>query len=370
MKHPAVLLPALICAAAFWFSSCAGAPDTAARTASGGAPAYEQQLAALDAARIQGSIVRVAQIWELGETLAELAENGDITQQDYLALTGRLELIQGHTPQAKRSYEQAAALSAQNIQVQILAVRLEPDPQARLLRAEEIRRAGNTDPRIVLEQAIAAYQMQDFRLAQAYFDAAQAQLDGPLIAAYGALRAEVQAAQTADGGESPSLSDYAQAAELSAQGMLMLTQSETTFLQELTGVELLSAEALYARARDAGLLPQALSGGGERIVTRAQCAQYLWQFYRAAHHITADYAAKYRTAAIEQQKDGLEPAADGASQPYSPIADVALDAPEFSAIAGCVENRIMSLDAQGFFYPDLPISGAEFTAAVRAAQGL
>lgn len=344
---------------------------------------YETELIRLDGARLQGNIVRVAQLRELSAALIEESQSGnESAKARSLAMLGRLELIQGRSDLAKKYYEQAVSLDSQEIQVQILFLRLEEDPSVRFACADVLLYGSSTsEPRFVLEQAIASYQLQDFRMAAALFDTAFAGLTDDFRSAYGALQEYAWKMRGSAGGEGlePSVSDYIASSELTVRGMLMLTQAETTLLQDFTGVRLLSSQELFEEVYSAGLIPSSLAvEGGFEIVTRAQCAQYVWTLYQRTHRIAVDYTEKYRnyspaahmrTADAESDSVMTNEIQDtvGSQLQKGPIADVPLDSEFFNAIAGCLENNIMKLDGNGCFNPDIPVSGSEFLVWIRAA---
>ncbi len=320
------------------------------------AAGYEERLIRLDGERLHGAAVQTAELDALYEELAAAsaaAENQEM-QAHLAALQGRAALLDGNTPRARRLYETAASLAPDEVQTLILGLRLEDDAAVRLSRIEEmLPSAGDNAAFLLLEQAVANYQLKAYSVSAAQFDAAFLVLGGRYRSAYGSVRDtawNLRLSSSAASGDTDA-SEYLTAAALDADGVLLITQAETSLLEFITGGKLLSAAELRREAAEQKLLPAAAIA--EPLpVTRGICAQYIWNLYARRRRIDTDYAALYAEMRITE----------------SPIPDVALDSPIFTAVAGCIENELMSLPDGIHFMPDGTVSGAEFLYWIRQAD--
>src|SRR5574344_1864465 len=257
-----------------------------------------------------------------------------------LALLGRASIIDDKPVQAKKVYDQAAAIESQDVQVKILALRLEDDYSVRLEKNETSFDAS-TAP-LEIEQAISFYYMGQYAKSAAAFDAAFILLDDVYRSAYTRLRDTAWVLQTAVG----TVTADSTAEVLTADGMILLIQSETNLLLPITGGKTYKAKELAAKMVKANVLDDDVSKKvGDRHVNllRSDVARTLWKLYYTYRNAAAniDYAAQF-------------------SGQQSPIGDVKVTDICFNAVAGCIENEFMELPDGIHFFPAKTVSGPEF----------
>lgn len=257
-----------------------------------------------------------------------------------LALMGRASIIDDKPVQAKKYYTEAASIESQDVQVIVLSLRLEDDYTVRLGTIED-NFTASTAP-IEIEQAVAFYYLGQYAKSAAAFDAAFTLLDDAYRSAYSRLRDTAWVLQNAVG----TVTADSTAEVLTADGMLLLLQSETNLLISITSGKTLKAKELAAKMVKANLLDESVSkkvGDRHATLLRSDVARTLWKLYvsfRNAHAET-DYAAQFE------------------GQP-SPISDVPVTDISFNAVAGCVENELMELPDGVHFFPNKTVSGPEF----------
>ena len=257
-----------------------------------------------------------------------------------LALSGRASLIAEKPVQAKKWYDEAAAIEADDIQVLILGLRLEPDYATRIAKMSGT--FTDEEAPLQIEQALCLYYMGQYAKAAAAFDDAFVSLDHAYRDAYGQLRDTSWLLQSAVG----TVSSDATAKTLSADGMLLLIQSETTLLLPVTGGKTLKAKELASKMEQSGILDDDIAkkvGDRHASLYRADIARAVWRLYITYKNTKAnvDYASQF---------SGQE----------SPIPDVPVTDAAFASVAGCVENELMELPDGIHFLPYNTISGPEF----------
>src|SRR5574344_2538587 len=240
-----------------------------------------------------------------------------------LALSGRASLIAEKPVQAKKWYDEAAAIEADDIQVLILGLRLEADYATRI--ATMSGTFTEEEAPLQIEQALCLYYMGQYAKAAAAFDNAFASLDHVYRDAYGQLRGTSWFLQSAVG----TVSADATAKTLSADGMLLLIQSETTLLLPVTGGKTLKAKELASKMEQSGILDDDIAkkvGDRHAPLYRADVARTVWRLYITYKNTKAnvDYASQF---------SGQE-----STIPDVPVTDAA-----FASVAGCLENELIEL---------------------------
>ena len=265
-----------------------------------------------------------------------------------LALSGRASLIAEKPVQAKKWYDAAAAIEADDIQVLILNIRLENDYTKRLTKMSGT--FSQEEAPLQIEQALCLYYIGQYAKAAAAFDNAFTVLDESYRTAYGQLRDTSWLLQSAVG----TVSADATAKVLSADGMLLLIQSETNMLLPVNGGKTLTAKDLASKMEKSGILDNDIAkkvGDRHAALYRSDVARTVWKLYVTYKNKNAetDYAVQFADTA-------------------SPIADVAVTDASFNAVAGCVENEIMDLPDGVNFLPMKTLSGPEFIVIIKKAD--
>jgi len=264
------------------------------------------------------------------------------------ALLGRAFLLAGSRAQAEKQYADAAAIEADDMQVIILALRLEDDYSTRLEQMSAV--FTDEEAPLQIEQALALYYIGQYAKAAASFDAAFAsftrvspETKAPVYRkAYGQMRDTSWLLQDSVG----TVTADSTARVLTAEGMLLLIQSESNLLLPVTGGRILKAKDIARKMEAAGMLDQDIGlkvGDRHYTLYRSDVARVMWKLYVTYKNKNAnvDYAAQY------------------AGQD-SPVADVPVEDVCFVSVAGCVENELMDFPDGVHFFPQKTISGPEF----------
>jgi tetratricopeptide (TPR) repeat protein len=295
------------------------------------------------------------------------------------AWSGRLYLHEAKNAEALRELKNSRALSPGNTPSLILAVRLEGDPEKRLLLIDQELRitgpsgGGALSPEdtvspgaaLNIERGRALVELRRYREAAAAFDTALAENPPPVYReTYAEIRAlawELRDAAPETAGKIAGL--MGEAATWSS--VIELTQAETDLLRFLSAGRNLPQAELFSRLLDRSFIPytQDITRGEwpadkprlEEPVLRSGAAWFLWRLYaenRADRGLLSKYSSRYSTLA----------------NPRSPIADLPLLSPFFDSILGCVETELMSLPDGRNFHPAGPLRGAEFAAMLRKVK--
>ncbi len=317
---------------------------------------FEKELAAADAAILRGdtSVRRgFADLRGRIRMALDAAGPDRLLAARLTALLGRTALLDGSRSEASRLSEAAAGLYAADVQALVLSARLERDLSARLRTLETLLQKTDERGPLILEQAIAASELKQYPQAVAFFDEAFLSLEPFYREAYGPLRDT--AWQLRDVSSSAdSIAIHLAASRLTYQGMVLICQSETGLLDFLTAAKTLSARELLRQLSGNGFLydenPRA-----QAEVNRRQAAWFIWNLYvrkRGDPSLKKRYTARYTARGITS----------------SPVPDVPLSDKAFDAVLGCVENELINLADGVMFYPDAPVSGADFLQWVKKAD--
>lgn len=311
-----------------------------------------------------------AELEKLCSTIkAEANENK--TNRDALshlyALEGRVELLLGKREEAEKSFKSSKGLNPNDVQVLILGSRLAKDVDA---QKEQLLKAidKNTDKELVIEQGVLFYKSNEFSKAVACFDSAFAELPINYKNAYLPIRQkawllkdsnlENLKTQTANTSKVTSLIT---AEELDLEGMLLITQSESSIFSRYTNNKENSAKALFNIAKKNKWFGKGSTPKLNELITRSLVARFLWSVYTQNQYGVAnevDYQSEY----INVYENGSKRYAE------SPIEDVEIQSDDFNAIAGCVENEILELKKGVKFEPDGKVSGSEYLKSLKKAS--
>jgi tetratricopeptide (TPR) repeat protein len=320
-----------------------------------------------EARRQQSDITSARQM--ISEMEKETSADADYSGR-LIAWSGRLAILEGRYSEAQRLYRQSIAVSPGNITAVILGIRLEGDPEKRLLLvdAELAMTSQNTESygELQIEKGRSLIELNRFSEAAGAFDAAFASgLNNVYRESYEAGRNRSWELRNTVNAAAGTL-DVLGRDSITWRDCIAIAKNETQLLRFISGGRDISETEFFTRLLDRGFIPYTQDitvsdwpssrPAGDEPVTRSGAAWFIWHLYaeaRADRGLLSRYSARYAT--------GLNP--------RSPIADVPPLSPFFDSILGCVETELLSLPDGRNFRPSEPIRGAELLAILRRIDG-
>jgi tetratricopeptide (TPR) repeat protein len=352
-SHRAWLLPA-VCLTACLAAACRTLPSDRVVQSPG-----EEQAAAFEAyalrlldLRLAPDAARLAAL--RAELDAEAARPGSsrLAQARLESLRAEAALLAGDLAAAKKLAEAAARLSDAVEGSWLVRAALEPAPAKRLAILEEGIVRANPKLRLLCERGRALLKAGRYAEAAQDLDEGLRGLDPRYRALYGADRDHAlslaQAAREAGTTvtvERPETLDAA----LTVRGLVERAFSQTHLLASLSSDPNPTYAAVLPALKTAGLLLEP-SAAPESPALRKAVAFFLWGLVARTERdpkLLTRYRLKYS---------------------FSPVPDVAADAPWFDAVLGVVEREIMDLPDGTSFLPEEPVTGLEYLSILQRLQ--
>lgn len=311
-----------------------------------------QQLAYLDGNHILGNtdVVAATKLLELLQDNLKDPSLPAASRSQLLAFRGRVHLILGDKKAAKADYEEALSLSQNELQVEILGVRL-----GLISDIGNLVIGRHQQPFVLLEKALANYKQENYLEAVAQFDEAFISLDESYREAYGQLRENAWLLRGISTSDDQEYRELMKQDKITLTQMINLIQGQGDLLYKYTGAKKLEATQVLRQLKTQGLFYSINSWtdvgqlSKDTILTRSLAARFLWNLYNDRRG-TLGHAPKYS----HQFVGGT-----------SPILDVPLDSPDFDAILGSIEKEFMDLPDGMNFYPEQPMSGVDFSESIK-----
>lgn len=266
-----------------------------------------------------------------------------------LALAAEAALQAGRRTEAAQRLAEAKAAYPGDELAAVVSSRLARTNQQRLEELEASLLVADGSIRIRAELGAALADLGRHREAVAAFDAALPYLPDEYRLLYGERRDRSFALRDADARQASSSAAHLTRERLSALGMAVLAQNETSALDTITGGTNWDPNLLFNRLKALGwYLDPAVAAGAP--MSRKDAAFFLWNLMaRGRREMLTRYSLRY--------------AARGAG----PVADLPYGSAYFDAALGVVEENVMSLPDGRHFRPDDPVAGLDFYAWLRAA---
>ena len=311
-----------------------------------------QQLAYLDGNHILGNtdVVAATKLLELLQDNLKDPSLPAASRSQLLAFRGRVNLILGDKKAAKADYEEALSLSQNELQAEILGVRL-----GLISDIGNLVIGRHQQPYVLLEKALANYKQENYLEAVAQFDEAFISLDESYREAYGQLRENAWLLRGISTSDDQEYRELMKQDKITLTQMINLIQGQGDLLYKYTGAKKLEATQVLRQLKTQGLFYSINSWtdvdqlSKDTILTRSLAARFLWNLYNDRRG-TLGNAPKYS----HQFVGGT-----------SPILDVPLDSPDFDAILGSIEKEFMDLPDGMNFYPEQPMSGVDFSESIK-----
>ncbi|MFP4377618.1 MAG: hypothetical protein ACLFP4_11295 [Spirochaetales bacterium] len=274
--------------------------------------------------------------------------------------SGRLLSLEAELARLRGRQQHAASLAAQALELApndeialLVSASLAETLEAELAMLEEAIRRADSTRRLQAREGAVLLGLRRIGAALASFDEALAALPEEYQALYGEQRERAWALR-----ESESLATASQEFltndELPLEGMAVLTQSESSLLDFLTGGRVWEPSRLYAAMIEAELLlPDAPAPTATTL--RRDAAYLLWKL-----HVLEMGQGELLT----RYSDRLS----GPRGARSPVPDVEIDDAWFDAVLGLVEREIMELPDGRRFFPGESVTGLEFYARLQATE--
>lgn len=266
-----------------------------------------------------------------------------------LALAAEAALQAGRRAEAAQRLAEAKAANPGDELAAVVSSRLARTNQQRLEELEASLLVADGSFRIRAELGAALADLGRHREAVAAFDAALPYLPDDYRLLYGERRDRSFALRDADARQASSSAAHLTRERLSALGMAVLAQNETSALDTITGGTNWDPNLLFNRLKSLGwYLDPAVAAAAP--MSRKDAAFFLWNLMaRGRREMLTRYSLRY--------------AARGAG----PVADLPYGSAYFDAALGVVEENVMSLPDGRSFRPDDPVAGLDFYAWLRAA---
>lgn len=311
-----------------------------------------QQLAYLDGNHILGNtdVVAATKLLELLQDNLKDPSLPAASRSQLLAFRGRVNLILGDKKAAKADYEEALSLSQNELQAEILGVRL-----GLISDIGNLVIGRHQQSYVLLEKALANYKQENYLEAVAQFDEAFISLDESYREAYGQLRENAWLLRGISTSDDQEYRELMKQDKITLTQMINLIQGQGDLLYKYTGAKKLEATQVLRQLKTQGLFYSINSWtdvgqlSKDTILTRSLAARFLWNLYNDRRG-TLGNAPKYS----HQFVGGT-----------SPILDVPLDSPDFDAILGSIEKEFMDLPDGMNFYPEQPMSGVDFSESIK-----
>ena len=322
----------------------------------------ETKFAQLDAKLIQNPSVQTTPVFikecnslieELKKSVTENATSKALKSR-FLAVTGKTYLLLNNPVLAKNYYAQSIAENKGNIQVAILAFRLDSSTPL-----ESFNAAPEEKPLIDLERALLYYKNKDFVQAVANFDSAFISLPQYYKDNYTEIRNSAWelrsiSAQNQTSKKAQNTADLLTQKQITVSQMLTITANQTNYLSKIFTSKKDSPSQLYKNAKSNGLLSAISNTENQndanilqenQIVSKTVCARFLWNLYSNIKNL--------------QNKNTKYSKVYGPKN-FTPIPDVLPSSPDFDACLGVIENEIMQLEDGTYFFGSTPVSAIEF----------
>ena len=315
----------------------------------------EKEIVFLEANKFRCEEIDLVKTQEITKTLDKMSGSvnlQNIGQAKLLGFQGRVALLDGKKSLAKSYYEQAVNTYKGEVQSVILGFRL-----GLVENLENQFVAKNYLPLLILENAISAYQREDYLEAVAKFDEAFISLESYYHEAYELMRNKAWKLREISSDSVVSETEILKQDNMNLLQMLTFTQNTTDLLFKYTASKKYAGDAFVNQIILSGLL-NALNAmenlalenlSKDTVVTRILAARFLWNLYLDRRGMSGQvvYAEQFIAAG------------------FSPIKDLPLDSPDFDAVLGCVEKEIMELVDGENFYPEEPIEPVEFSTSLK-----
>lgn len=266
-----------------------------------------------------------------------------------LALAAEASLQAGRRTEAAQRLAEAKAAYPGDELTAVVSSRLARTNQQRLEELEASLLVADGSFRIRAELGAALAELGRHREAVAAFDAALPYLPDDYRLLYGERRDRSFALRDAELRQASSSAAHLTRQPLSALGMAVLAQNETSALDTITGGIDWDPNLLFNRLKALGwYLDPAVAAAAP--MSRRDAAFFLWNLMaRGRRELLTRYSLRY------------------AARSASPVADLPYGSAYFDAALGVVEENVMNLPDGRNFRPDDPVAGLDFYAWLRAA---
>lgn len=278
------------------------------------------------------------------------------------ALAGRNALFAGNKVLARDNYNKSLSSCKGDSQTIILGRRL---GLIKDLTDEDLISGSNENALIILEQGIELYVNGNYSKAVARMDSAFLTLPPFYQKCYRQVRENAWNLREVDSeGSNKKLFAILNQQNFTLSDMLVITQENSSLLNEFNGGSPLSENELYSRLQKAGMfnpVSQTADNGKKikplaktQIMTRVLCARILWNIYCFRKNLDSQltkYSKIYRERNLP-----------------SPIPDVDVSSEDFDAVIGSVEKEIIPLRDGKNFRPDENPSSAEYNSWIKKVK--
>ena len=286
------------------------------------------------------------------------------------AWSGRLYLAEGKRKEAETQLKKSQSLYPGSVEGQVLAIRLEKDPEKRRELCEtSIKEARGGSffgqfHEFNIELARAELELKNYRETVAAFDSAFPHLNPVYKSVYGDARNSAWQLRNLDANTASKTAEISLKKTIDWEDVIELSRNETQLLRFLTGEKTISTIELFKALAGRDIIPKTqnititdineikLNPAQKDIVLRAGAAWYIWHLLavnRADNSLLTRYSSRYSDR--------------------SPIPDLIHKSIFFDAVLGCIEREYMSLPDGKNFNGGGTISGSEFLLILKKLAG-
>ena len=344
---------------------------------------YEDRFINID---VKYQMEKPAPLDQINGLLADIAAYKTVTKVTEPALIARMRAFEGllfkmagRKREAEVAYMEARGLQKGDRYVLLLGSRLAKNTEESLSQIEGILTYDSKNAVLQLEKGKLLYQQKKYDQAIAVIDNAFVLFDNEGLRSYrtvyNPLRSYIWDLNTIYGSSAGSASDEKHEladlqGNLTLDSMVSLTMDNTKLLDNYRSANQKQNskqknQAFITKLEQGGYFSSAsdqsnaagssnyITGAGE--ITRKMCARFIWNAY-VRHSgnlkLLSRYSEKYR-------KSG---------RTKSPVADLAVDDPDFDAVLGVVESEFMELPDGKNFEPDKVVTKLQFINWVKKAD--
>ncbi len=266
-----------------------------------------------------------------------------------LAIAADAALMAGDRNDAARKLAESRSAYAGDEFAAVVASRLARTNDQRVAELEAALLVADGFYLIRAELGAALHDLGRHREALAAFDAALPFLADEYRLLYGPQRERSWALRETGADLAASSAAHLNADTISAVGMAVLAQNETSALDWLTGGAPWAPGVLFDRLKASGWYARS-DMVQKTPMTRKDAALFLWNLMaRGESRILTRYSLRY------------------AARGTSPVPDVLYTDPWFDAVLGVVEEGVMTLPDGRAFRPDESVNGLSFYSWLKAA---
>ena len=334
---------------------------------------YENTFIKYDADFILNQKITLSSSSELHASIdAKIAQSHEPAVIAHLqAMNGLLYLMENKTAKAQNYLKDAKAAQASDAYVLLLQSRLLKTNEEKLAFVEEILEADKSNKILILEKGKLLFQMKQYDKSIAAIDSALMIFDDEnkpeYRECYSSFREQVWKLYSAKIDENTvvSVANIDLNANLTKEGMIILTKDNSTLLNDFTTGTKTNTNELIKKVTAYGLLSSTVDSKNAdnsaakilnaNAITRIMAARFIWNLFvekKGNDSLKTRYSSRYQKM----------------QNATSPIEDVDIFDEDFDAVLGTVERELMDLPDGKNFYPDEIITGIDFLGILKKTE--